>query len=690
MRSASSRFRLALNASLRTAAALIVAVVPPLILGRLLHAEGPIVLLAVWSSSVVIFAAFAAGLGGPGLSHKRGAAAAAATFLAVTAGCLGAAVALVQLNVARRSLAEAWLELARMGEAFGFFSFFAAELCALFCIGSSLLFLARRPLSAIVALVASLSFTSGVILGDARFLALSLLAGAAVPLAAARGRPGQKIWVRLRSLLPPAAVALLVSLPFAFFEQFAASGPLIRPIDLTPIVRDAVPAFPLLLDVPGYGFQIDGSRLAPSVYLSDGVLFNVEGDGEGLRYIVSSVYSDWVEGSWRETQDAGRKIDVDRFSGQQPRPAGALRLRLAEDFYSVVPVERTTSSISLSLDAPKVETATRNRGLRFVGSGRRGFIADLKGPGAEYGVADGEDAPGGRWLNPGVDPSLRLRALAGDLARRGEDDAKEKGEDRDRAVIDSILAHFKTGYTYALKVRDGRDGEVAIERFIFDDKKGYCLHYATAFVLLARRAGISARVVEGFRVSLGERGLGTVRGVDAHAWAEAWVDGAWRVFEPTPPFAASDPFAYLNPGDSAARRQLQTVFGRSSTIVAEHRNSKNVLPILLVVAFSLAALVVILLTVSRLFRSSLGTSDVRAARRTASRLVERSGKLGIAGPEVLGWTGWATAVGDFLAEQGSDTDVKRRRKLRRIRELYGAETASQAMLRIAFDSRSDR
>jgi len=81
----------------------------------------------------------------------------------------------------------------------------------------------------------------------------------------------------------------------------------------------------------------------------------------------------------------------------------------------------------------------------------------------------------------------------------------------------------------ALIERDPVDG------FLFDTRRGFCEHYASAFVFLLRSAGIPARVVTGYQG--GEMnpngGYMIVRQSDAHAWAEAIIDGEWRRFDPT-------------------------------------------------------------------------------------------------------------------------------------------------------------
>jgi len=104
-----------------------------------------------------------------------------------------------------------------------------------------------------------------------------------------------------------------------------------------------------------------------------------------------------------------------------------------------------------------------------------------------------------------------------------------------RAIVDRALARFRQQpYVYTLNPAPlGRDG---MDDFLFDTREGYCEHYASAFVLLMRAAGVPARVVTGYQGGLRNR-LGDyllVRQSDAHAWAEVWIeDRGWIMVDPT-------------------------------------------------------------------------------------------------------------------------------------------------------------
>jgi protein-glutamine gamma-glutamyltransferase len=115
-----------------------------------------------------------------------------------------------------------------------------------------------------------------------------------------------------------------------------------------------------------------------------------------------------------------------------------------------------------------------------------------------------------------------------------------EGVDSDRAYVNAVLNWFHQEpfvYTLAPPLLD-RD---PVDGFLFDTRRGFCEHYAGAFTVLLRAAGIPARVVTGYQG--GEMNPDgdymIVRQSDAHAWAEALLDGQWQRFDPTAAVAPS-------------------------------------------------------------------------------------------------------------------------------------------------------
>jgi transglutaminase-like putative cysteine protease len=103
-----------------------------------------------------------------------------------------------------------------------------------------------------------------------------------------------------------------------------------------------------------------------------------------------------------------------------------------------------------------------------------------------------------------------------------------------RSFIAAILKKFHDEeyvYTFTPKVYDSNP----IDMFMFEGRRGFCEHFASAFVIMLRAADIPARVVTGYQGgTMNPRGgYMIVRQSDAHAWAEALIDGQWQRFDPT-------------------------------------------------------------------------------------------------------------------------------------------------------------
>ena len=91
---------------------------------------------------------------------------------------------------------------------------------------------------------------------------------------------------------------------------------------------------------------------------------------------------------------------------------------------------------------------------------------------------------------------------------------------------------FDEGFRYTIS-QTASDGD-ALTRFLTDTRAGHCEYYATATVLMLRHLGVPARYAVGFALEETLLGMTVVGRRHAHAWAIAWVDGAWTVVDTTP------------------------------------------------------------------------------------------------------------------------------------------------------------
>ena len=117
----------------------------------------------------------------------------------------------------------------------------------------------------------------------------------------------------------------------------------------------------------------------------------------------------------------------------------------------------------------------------------------------------------------------------------------------------AIQNHFRRGFVYDITVGAGHD-ENALERFLFAERRGYCEQFAGAFAVLARSVGLPTRVAVGFTPGeLGGDGRLHVRGLNAHAWPEVFLDGfGWVAFEPTTGRGAPGQEEYLGVPEAQA------------------------------------------------------------------------------------------------------------------------------------------
>lgn len=122
----------------------------------------------------------------------------------------------------------------------------------------------------------------------------------------------------------------------------------------------------------------------------------------------------------------------------------------------------------------------------------------------------------------------RARAILSQLSLSGQTVT-------DRAQ--EIAAYVRSSARYDLQAQRMPDGAGDFALWFLEQAdRGYCVHFATAAVVLLRAAGIEARYVSGYMVRAGAGETVTVTGENAHAWAEYYEPalGLWLALEATP------------------------------------------------------------------------------------------------------------------------------------------------------------
>jgi hypothetical protein len=129
----------------------------------------------------------------------------------------------------------------------------------------------------------------------------------------------------------------------------------------------------------------------------------------------------------------------------------------------------------------------------------------------------------------------------------------------DRAIaLQSWLRSSEFAYSLDTPVTDGFDGSdaEAVETFL-EVREGYCVHFASAFTLMARSLGLPTRIAVGYLpgTATGDRVEGrpvySVTADRLHAWPEVYFDDiGWTQFEPTPAIAQAQNVTATDPDDA--------------------------------------------------------------------------------------------------------------------------------------------
>lgn len=192
-------------------------------------------------------------------------------------------------------------------------------------------------------------------------------------------------------------------------------------------------------------------------------------------------------------------------------------------------LRRGKGILSLPLDAYRIE----NLPVSILERNRYGVVRVQGGPGmVNYGVRFGS---GLSYHEPYDEKDLVIPAKELPAVRQI---AKEAGlsAEAPRETIATLKAFFQKRFKYSLILESSKLGSTPLANFLLKSRSGHCEYFATATVLILRVIGIPARYATGYRVDEYSRleEAYVVRARHAHAWALAFIDGAWRHVDTTP------------------------------------------------------------------------------------------------------------------------------------------------------------
>ena len=288
--------------------------------------------------------------------------------------------------------------------------------------------------------------------------------------------------------------------------------------------------------------------------LSDDVAFRVEfyqrPPGPDLLYWRGPVLSNFNGRTWSSdgVQLRGRIVDTLEFRGDPVNyrvmlePHGR-RWVFALDMPSEWP------------DGEGILMESHYQLIRFPRSIRSRVEYDMTSYPAYYAGEILTDAQREVYLDMPDDSNPRSR----ELAQRWRAESSEPTD-----IIRNALAIFRA-QTFYYTLNPPALGAHPADEFLFETREGFCGHYASAFTVLMRAAGIPARVVTGYQGGelnpLGNYYI--IYQSNAHAWTEVWLEGeGWVRVDPTAAVAPDRIQFGLSGGSLAGQGVASVAFAR--------------------------------------------------------------------------------------------------------------------------------
>jgi len=265
------------------------------------------------------------------------------------------------------------------------------------------------------------------------------------------------------------------------------------------------------------------------IQTSDEVVLRLE--GSPLSRLRGQVYRQYQGATWHPMPAATPM----RFAGRDGRlplvPAASEAPARGRTEVEIVSAQ-VGRTVLAPLETLALEGLPETTVLDFVGRIRAPAEADV----VRYSIitAEGADAPQGGEID---EADLALGTAQRAWLVPYADALGLPGDQQNPAMLLERLRRALADFRYTLQFDgDSAAAREPVRHFLEHSRAGHCELFASAAVLLLRARGVPARFVTGFRSTeynaIG--GYGVVRGRDAHAWAEVFVDGRWRTFDPTP------------------------------------------------------------------------------------------------------------------------------------------------------------
>jgi len=259
-------------------------------------------------------------------------------------------------------------------------------------------------------------------------------------------------------------------------------------------------------------------------------------DPPSAPYLFSRAYNDYTGTGWTPEPYSTREVLVP--NDRRPSVGVVGRRLLAQSIARIAPIEPAPFAADVAETGVQavLDLDPAGQVVRMNTSAHNYTVLSSQ---PAMGVAELSALPAwgtpGYPLPAGVETYLALPESVTDRTRTLAADLVE-GIDSPYQQAAAIEAYLR-GFVYDLSI-DAPPPEVTdiADYFLFELQRGYCDYFATAFVVLARAAGLPARFVAGYAPGVWqpESRAWLVTASRSHAWPEVYLPQiGWVPFEPT-------------------------------------------------------------------------------------------------------------------------------------------------------------
>lgn len=235
----------------------------------------------------------------------------------------------------------------------------------------------------------------------------------------------------------------------------------------------------------------------------------------------------------------------------------------------------TTAGIPHDLFSPDQSTSLQNIGYFQPGDGKGLVVASPTRPESTVylPLTFGAVYQDSTWKAPEENDEIpnQYRGYPGNLTRLISLCEKQETHSAEEAA-EFIQKEFEENTVYDYEPGATPSGQDFAEYFLFENKKGFCVHFATTAVLMYRIMGYTARYAEGYAIppsAYKEQPDGSYRaevtGDMGHAWCETYED-KWVIREHTLPYTG-DSQAAIPPASASKSAVSRPVLSKPAQAI---------------------------------------------------------------------------------------------------------------------------